>query len=138
MIPVLVVTHGPLASAYLETLRLVLGETEGVAALGLSATDSDEMLEKDLEAELTRMDPSGVGGLILVDMLGGTPFNVAMRLSTRRNLRVVTGVSLPMLFKALSVRETLTDLDKAAAEIQRGARDSVVTSMDFYNRLKPH
>jgi mannose/fructose-specific phosphotransferase system component IIA len=70
-------------------------------------------------------------------MLGGTPFNVSMRLSGRRNIRVVTGVSLPMIFKALAIRETEDTLDAAAADIQRGARDAVVPSMDFYNRLKP-
>jgi mannose/fructose-specific phosphotransferase system component IIA len=74
--------------------------------------------------------------LVLVDMLGGTPFNVSMRLAARRNLRVVTGVSLPMIFKALTVREGDDNLDEAASEIQRGARDAVVTSMDFYNRMR--
>jgi len=91
-----------------------------------------------LDEGLAKLDAAGQGALVLVDMLGGTPFNVAMRLALKRNLKVVTGVSLPMLFKALTVRETETDLDKAATEVQRGARDAVVTSADFYNRLKPH
>jgi mannose/fructose/sorbose-specific phosphotransferase system IIA component len=136
MFAVIVVTHGSLAAAYLDTLKLVLGESEGVEAYGLAAEDSDATLESNLEKALLRMDPQGKGALLLVDMLGGTPFNVSMRLALRRNLRVVTGVSLPMLFKTLTVRETETDLDHAAAEIQRGARDAVVTSADFYNRFK--
>jgi len=138
MFAIAVVTHGPLAAAYLETLKLVLGEAEGVAAFGLSAEASDTLLERELGDALVSMDPDKHGALVLVDMLGGTPFNVAMRLAVNRNLRVVTGVSLPMLFKALTVRESEADLDKAAAEVQRGARDAVVTSADFYSRLKPH
>jgi PTS system mannose-specific IIA component len=138
MFALAVVTHGPLANAYLETLELVLGESEGVVAFGLSAEASDVTLEKELDEGLAKLDAAGQGALVLVDMLGGTPFNVAMRLALKRNLKVVTGVSLPMLFKALTVRETETDLDKAATEVQRGARDAVVTSADFYNRLKPH
>jgi PTS system mannose-specific IIA component len=137
MFPILVVAHGPLADAVLETVKLVLGPTEGLSAVGLSASDSGETLEKALEDALVRMDPGAKGALVLVDMLGGTPFNVAMRLSARRPLRVVAGMSLPMLFKALSVRESESDMDRAAGEVQRGARDAVVTSMDFYNRFKP-
>ncbi len=136
MFAVIVVTHGLLASAYLDTLKLVLGESEGVEGFGLTAEESDVTLETNLDGAITRMDPHGKGVLLLVDMLGGTPFNVAMRLGMRRNLRVVTGVSLPMLFKALTVRETETDLDRAASEIQHGARDAVVTSADFYGRFK--
>lgn len=138
MVPILVATHGTLATSLLSTLKLVLGEPEGVEAFGLSPEESDDSLEKRIEGGLDRMDPQGKGAMLLVDMLGGTPFNVAMRLSARRNLRVVTGASLPMLFKALTVREGEEGLDALAAEIQRGARDAVVTSMDFYNRMKSH
>ena len=137
MYPVLLVTHGTLAASFLETLKLVLGDPDAVEALGLAAEESDDALERRIEECLGRMDPGEKGALVLVDMLGGTPFNVAMRLASRRNLRVVTGASLPMVFKALTVREGDDDLDTCAAEIQRGARDAVVTSMDFYNRLKP-
>jgi mannose/fructose-specific phosphotransferase system component IIA len=121
----------------LGTLKLVLGEPEGVEAFCLEPEDSDDTLEGRIEECLSRLDPEGKGALVLVDMLGGTPFNVAMRLAGRRNLRVVTGVSLPMIFKALAVREIDENLDSVASDIQRGARDAVVTSMDFYNRLKP-
>jgi mannose/fructose/sorbose-specific phosphotransferase system IIA component len=137
MVPVLVVTHGALAPSLLETLKLVLGEQEGVEAFGLAPEESDDSLEKRVEDCLARLDPEGKGALVLVDMLGGTPFNVSMRLAAKRNLRVVTGASLPMIFKALAVRESEVSLDNAASDIQRGARDAVVTSMDFYNRLKP-
>jgi mannose/fructose/sorbose-specific phosphotransferase system IIA component len=136
MIPVILVTHGALAQSLLGTLKLVLGEPENVEAYGLAPDESDDELERRVEASLLRLDPDGKGALVLVDMLGGTPFNVCMRLAGKRNLRVVTGVSLPMIFKALAVRESDENLDAAASDIQRGARDAVVTSMDFYNRMK--
>jgi len=137
MVPILIVSHGALATSLLGTLKLVLGEPEGVEAFCLEPEDSDDTLERRVEESITRLDPDGKGALVLVDMLGGTPFNVSMRLAGRRNIRVVTGVSLPMIFKALAIRETEENLDATAADIQRGARDAVVTSMDFYNRLKP-
>ncbi len=136
MFPIIVISHGALATSLLETLKLVMGAAERVEAFGLSPEESVESLEARVEESVGRLDPSGAGTLVLVDMLGGTPFNVAMRLAARRNLRVVTGVSLPMIFKALTVREGDDNLDEATAEIQRGARDAVVTSMDFYNRMR--
>jgi mannose/fructose/sorbose-specific phosphotransferase system IIA component len=136
MFPIIVISHGALASSLLETLKLVMGAAERVEAFGLSPEESVESLEARVEESVGRLDPEGAGTLVLVDMLGGTPFNVSMRLAARRNLRVVTGVSLPMIFKALTVREGDDNLDEAASEIQRGARDAVVTSMDFYNRMR--
>jgi mannose/fructose/sorbose-specific phosphotransferase system IIA component len=136
MIPIVLVTHGALASSLLGTLKMVLGEPEGVEAFGLAPEEADDSLERRVEEKIASLDPENKGALVLVDMLGGTPFNVSMRLAGRRNIRVVTGVSLPMIFKALAVRETDENLDAAASDIQRGARDAVVTSMDFYNRLK--
>jgi PTS system mannose-specific IIA component len=86
-----------------------------------------------MEKAITGVDPQGAGTLILVDMLGGTPFNVAIRLATQRKIGVLTGVNLPMLIKALSHREE-PDLDQLCADIQGATRDGVVTSVELLKR----
>ncbi len=133
MIGVIVATHGEFGNQLLSTLRMILGETEGVASVALLPADSIEAFEEKMDRAARTADPQRSGALVLVDMLGGTPFNVAMRMVQARPLRVVTGVNLPMLIKVVSQREE-TDLDSFTTEVQKAARESVVTSVELLKK----
>ena len=133
MIGVVVATHGEFGACLLNTLRMIFGETEGIAAVALDSEDSMESFEEKLKAALGRVDPQGSGALVLVDMLGGTPFNVAIRMAPTANLRVVTGVNLPMVIKAISHREE-PDLDAFTREVQDATRESIVTSVELLKK----
>jgi|SRR5581483_5696768 len=130
MIGVVVATHGEFGNKLLSTLQMILGEAEGVTSVSLDAQDSMEAFQAKLEKALQTVDPNVTGALVLVDMLGGTPFNVALRISQSRKLQVVTGVNLPMLIKVASHREE-TDLDQLVPEVQKAARESIVTSVEL-------
>jgi mannose/fructose/sorbose-specific phosphotransferase system IIA component len=133
MIGVIVATHGEFGLVLLSTLRMILGETEGIAAIDLVSQDSMESFQVKMEKALDAVDPKGSGALLLVDMLGGTPFNVALRLSQTRKLQVVTGVNLPMLIKVASDREE-TQLERLALEVQAATRESIVTSLELLKK----
>jgi PTS system mannose-specific IIA component len=133
MIGVIVATHGEFGLALLATLRMILGETEGIAAIDLVAQDSMESFQAKMEKALDAVDPKGLGALLLVDMLGGTPFNVALRLAQTRKLQVVTGVNLPMLIKAASDREE-AQLERLAQDVQAATRESIVTSLELLKK----
>src|SRR5579859_2526454 len=105
MIGIVVATHGEFGASLLSTLRTILGESEGVVSVPLDPQDSLESFQSKLEKALMSVDPNGSGTLVMVDMLGGTPFNVSIRLATQKKVKVLTGVNLPMLLKALSHRE---------------------------------
>ncbi len=130
---VLIVTHGDLATALMSTLGMILGETEGLSAVSLMSKDSLETLQAKMEKALQKVDPQGKGSLVLVDMLGGTPFNCAMQLAASRKIRVLTGVNLPMLFKVVSHREE-SDLEKLTLEVQKASRESILTSMELMKK----
>src|SRR5580692_11111228 len=102
MIGVIVATHGDFGLGLLSTLRMILGETEGITAIDLVSQDSMDSFQAKMEKALETVDSKGTGALILVDMLGGTPFNVALRLAQDRKIQVVTGGNLPMLIKIAS------------------------------------
>jgi PTS system mannose-specific IIA component len=133
MIGVLIVTHGEFGNALLDTLKMILGETEGIVSVPLLSKDSPENLRMKMEKAIDQVDPKGQGALILVDMLGGTPFNVGIQLATIRAVKVITGVNLPMLIKVVSHRDD-TDLDALSLDIQQTTRDGVVTSVELFKK----
>jgi mannose PTS system EIIA component len=133
MIGVIVATHGEFGNALLSTLKMIMGEPEGLVSVTLSPDDSLEVFKVKLEKALGMADPQGQGSLILVDMLGGTPFNVAIQLAQQRKIQVVTGVNLPMLVKVASHRDE-NDLQGLALEVQRATRESIVTSVELFKK----
>ncbi len=133
MIGVIVATHGEFGNKLLSTLRMILGEFEAVHSLALLPEDSMEVFQAKMEQALQTVDPEASGALVLVDMLGGTPFNVAIQMSRKRPVEVVTGVNLPMLI-VVSSRRDEADLKVLAAEVQKAARESIVTSMELFKK----
>jgi PTS system mannose-specific IIA component len=66
-------------------------------------------------------------------MLGGTPFNVGIQLAAERNVKVITGVNLPMMIKVISHREE-ADLEALSLDIQQTTREGVVTSVELFKK----
>jgi PTS system mannose-specific IIA component len=135
MIGVIVATHGEFGLALLSTLRMILGETEAITAIDLLSQDSMESFQVKMEKALETVDPKGMGALVLVDMMGGTPFNVALRLAQTRKLQVVTGVNLPMLIKVASQGDD-AELDLLVPEVQGATRESIVTSLELLKKQR--
>ena len=133
MIGVVVATHGEFGNQLLSTLKMILGETEGIVSVGLEPEDSMEIFQEKMEKAVRAADPKGTGSLVLVDMLGGTPFNVAIRMLPAAKLQVVTGVNLPMLIKIASHRDE-TDLDALTKDVQKATRESIMTSIELLKR----
>jgi mannose PTS system EIIA component len=135
MFGVIVATHGEFGNSLLATLRMILGETPGMLSVPLAPEDSMESFQSKLEKALAAVDPQGNGAIVMVDMLGGTPFNVAFQIAQKKKIQVMTGVNLPMLIKAISNPEE-TDLDRLVPEIQKTTRESILTSDDLLKKPK--
>jgi len=133
MIGVVIATHGEFGTVLLSTLRMILGEIEGVRPVALNPEDAPEAFELKMTQALQEVDPEGKGALVAVDMLGGTPFNVAVRMAQQRNLQVVTGVNLPMLILIASHREG-RELEGLVQEVQKATRESIVTSLELFKK----
>ena len=121
MVGVLVITHGELADALVGTADLIYGPMEQLEGLGLSPDESEESMIARIREAVEELD-KGDGVLILVDMFGGTPSNLSLRLMQQGHVEVVTGVNLPMLLKVGSRRkQTLSELARSVREA--GARN---------------
>jgi PTS system mannose-specific IIA component len=120
MIGLVFVTHGRLAEELVNALEHVVGPQENVAAISISPDDDMELRRADIMRSVDAAD-SGDGVVVLTDIFGGTPSNLAISILERANVEVLAGVNLPMLVKLASVRGE-TDLNDAVAKAADAGR----------------
>ncbi len=120
MIGIILVTHGRLAEEFLAALVHVVGPQQQIAAVCIGADDDMEARRGEILEQVKAVD-RGQGVVLLTDMFGGTPSNLAISVLDHGNLEVIAGVNLPMLIKLASVRGKLP-LDKAVVEAQEAGR----------------
>jgi len=114
MTGIIIVTHGKLAQALLETAEMIMGSQEYIGAIVFEAGQDVSNLQEKIQQMLCKM-PKNDEALILVDLRGGSPYNAAAMVAmTMPKVKVVTGVNLPMLLEILSSR----DLDAVALSEQ--------------------
>ena len=104
MIGLVIVTHGRLAEEFVLAMEHVVGPQVGVAAVSIAADDDMEQRRRDI-VEACRQVDTGRGVILLTDMFGGTPSNLALSCMNGRSVEVVAGINLPMLIKLASVRD---------------------------------
>jgi PTS system mannose-specific IIA component len=103
MIGLVLVTHGRLAAEFIAALEHVVGPQQKVAAVCIGAEDDMEQRRRDILDSVAKVE-EGDGVVLLTDMFGGTPSNLAISVLDRANVEVIAGVNLPMLIKLASVR----------------------------------
>ena len=110
MIGILLITHGTLGESLIHTTIHVLNKRPPrVRQLGVTAQDDPRLLMPHARALVKELD-DGDGVLLLTDMYGGTPSNIAAKLVVQGKIEAVAGVSLPMLIRALTYREKTLDV----------------------------
>lgn len=124
MIGLVLVTHGHLATEFLAALEHVVGPQEEVEAISIGADDDMEVRRNDIVAAIERVgSPDGV--VVLTDMFGGTPSNLAISImgTPGENIpvEVIAGVNLPMLIRLAQARST-TPLEDLVIDAQEAGR----------------
>ncbi|MBT8003134.1 MAG: PTS sugar transporter subunit IIA, partial [Rhodospirillales bacterium] len=98
MIGIVLVTHGRLADELVSALEHVVGAQEKVATVCIGPEDDMEKRRAEILESITKTDDGG-GVILLTDMFGGTPSNLAISVMEKANVEVIAGVNLPMLIK---------------------------------------
>ena len=106
VIGIVLVTHGNLAAEFLAALEHVVGKQQAAVAICIGPEDDMELRRREILEAVAQCD-QGKGVVLLTDMFGGTPLNLAISTLDKANVEVVAGVNLPMLIKLASVRGTL-------------------------------
>ena len=120
MIGLVLVTHGSLAQEFVRALEHVVGAQKQVAAISIGPEDDMEERRREILSAVSDVD-KGDGVVLLTDMFGGTPSNLAISIMDKAKVEVIAGVNLPMLIKLASVRRG-TPLAEAVAHAQDAGR----------------
>ena len=120
MIGMVLVTHGRLATEFRAALEHVVGPQKQIETITIGPEDDMEARRHDILEAVAAVD-SGQGVVLLTDMFGGTPSNLAISVMGDGLVEVVAGINLPMLIKLASVREVST-LDMAVIQAQEAGR----------------
>lgn len=120
MIGLVLVTHGQLAAEFRAAMEHVVGPQENVEAISIGPDDDMEQRRAEILAATERAN-TGAGVILLTDMFGGTPSNLAISVMENAQVEVIAGINLPMLIKLASVRAEL-DLVEAVEQAQEAGR----------------
>ncbi len=120
MIGMVLVTHGRLAEEFVSATEHVVGPQEKVRAISIGPDDDMEQRRQDILNAVAEVE-SGHGVILLTDMFGGTPSNLAISVMEKANVEVIAGINLPMLIKLVSLRGE-DDMQKAVAAAQESGR----------------
>jgi PTS system mannose-specific IIA component len=118
MIGMVLVTHGRLAVEFIAALEHVVGPQSQIQSVCIGPEDDMEQRRQDILNSVRAVD-TGEGVVLLTDMFGGTPSNLAISVMDRAKIEVIAGINLPMLIKLASLRQS-----EPLAEAVRGAQEA--------------
>jgi mannose PTS system EIIA component len=120
MIGMVLVTHGRLAAEFVGALEHVVGAQTQIASVSIGPDDDMEERRQDILHAIAAVD-TGDGAVLLTDMFGGTPSNLAISVMDRAKIEVIAGVNLPMLIKLAGLRQT-ESLERSVLGAQEAGR----------------
>lgn len=132
---ILIITHGRLASELINSAEMITGDKSFVHKLEISKDDSSEDLLKSIEIKMDQINPDEKNNvLILTDLYGGSCSNLSKNILERwTNVRVITGVNLPMVIAALTINPEASLDDSVAKIINTGIKGIIDLGRDLIN-----
>jgi mannose PTS system EIIA component len=127
MIGLVLVTHGRLAVEFVTAMEHVVGPQDAMATICIGPEDDMEVRRADIAEAIASVE-QGRGVIILTDLFGGTPSNLAISLMETGRIEVIAGVNLPMLIRLEGARRTMNVVDAVAAAREAGRKYISVAS----------
>lgn len=127
MIGMILVTHGKLAEEFIHAMEHVVGRQDAVETVCIGPNDDMEQRREEIAAAITKVD-DGSGVIILTDLFGGTPSNLAISLMQADRVEVIAGINLPMLIRLAKARNCMGLRDAAIAARDAGRNYITVAS----------
>jgi len=129
MIGALVVTHGHLAQELVAAAEMIVGDISHIQAVSIGWHDDVNDARKEIERKISEVD-RGSGILLMTDMFGGTPSNIAFAFHEPGKVDIVTGVNLPMIIKIAHQKED-ENLDSLARSVLEQGQSSIRVASEF-------
>ena len=127
MIGLVLVTHGRLAAEFVVAMEHVVGPQERIESVCIGPDDDMELRRDEIAEAITKVD-DGNGVIVLTDLFGGTPSNLAISLMKTEKIEVIAGVNLPMLIRLEGARKTMEVRAAVAAAREAGRKYISVAS----------
>jgi PTS system mannose-specific IIA component len=127
MIGLVLVTHGRLAEEFVTAMEHVVGKQDAIATIAIGPDDDMEARRADIANAVAAVD-DGSGVILLTDLFGGTPSNLAISLMEKGRFEVIAGINLPMLIRLGSARSKMKVVDAVAAAREAGRKYITVAS----------
>lgn len=135
MVGIIAISHGPFSKALIKSVEMVYGKQDKVEALSLEPGESMESLKNKINEIIVGFQVNEM--LIMVDLLGGTPYNASSIEIENSNINVITGLNMPMILESLLFRnETLENISSIATEAGKSGIVNVKERLDNLNKLK--
>ena len=129
MIGMILVTHGTLADEFVHAMQHVVGRQEAVATVCIGPNDDMEKRRREIAAAIRDVD-GGQGVIILTDLFGGTPSNLAISLMKAGSVEVIAGINLPMLIRLAGARKSM-DVTGAVSAAREAGRNYITVASEF-------
>ncbi len=129
MIGLILVTHGRLAEEFVHAMEHVVGRQEAIVTVCIGPNDDMEKRRKEIADAIRKVD-SGTGAIILTDLFGGTPSNLAISLMQAGKVEVIAGINLPMLIRLAGARKTMA-VTAAAVAARDAGRNYITIASEF-------
>ena len=129
MIGMILVTHGSLAEEFVHAMEHAVGPQNAVATVCIGPSDDMEQRRDEIAASIAKVD-SGSGVIMLTDLFGGTPSNLAISLLERGKVEVIAGINLPMLIRLAGARKTMS-VNEAVDAAKEAGRNYITVASEF-------
>ena len=129
MIGMILVTHGRLAEEFVHAMEHVVGQQSDVATVCIGPNDDMEVRRSEIRKAIRAVD-TGEGAIILTDLFGGTPSNLAISLLKTGKTEVIAGINLPMLIRLAGARKRM-ELPAAVAAARDAGRNYITIASEF-------
>ncbi|MEM6494851.1 MAG: PTS sugar transporter subunit IIA [Pseudomonadota bacterium] len=129
MIGLILVTHGRLADQFVQAMEHVVGEQSAIVTVCIGPSDDMEQRRSEIAQAIDTVD-AGKGVIILTDLFGGTPSNLAISLLDTGRVEVIAGINLPMLIRLAGARKTM-DVTQAVEAAQEAGRNYITVASEL-------
>ena len=132
MIGLILVTHGRLAEEFISAMEHVVGEQPAVEPVCIGPQDDIEQRRRDIASAIAKVD-DGDGTIVLTDLFGGTPSNLAISLLDPGKVEVIAGINLPMLIRLAGARKAL-DVRGAVEAAREAGRNYITVASEMLGK----
>ncbi len=129
MIGLILVTHGKLAEEFVHAMQHVVGRQDGVATVCIGPNDDMERRRREIADKIKDVD-TGQGVIVLTDLFGGTPSNLAISLMKAGKIEVIAGINLPMLIRLAKARGSMS-VGEAAVAARDAGRNYITIASEY-------